>query len=88
MRLATMSEAVDAGRQVASDWKKSGEAFCEAWQDRRAATERFVKNTQETMDDVLYQAKRRIKRNPLGSVAVAFSAGILAGALLARNGRD
>ncbi len=88
MKVATVNNAVKSGQRTVQDWKASGEAFSEALGDGRAAVERFVDQTRDQVEDMVYQASRRVKRNPMAAIAVAFGAGAVLGALMfSRNGR-
>jgi len=88
MRTATLNNARKSGQRTIEDWKASGEALSEAWDDGRATVERFVGQTKDRMEDLVYQATRKVKRNPMAALAVAFGAGALVGAIIfTRSGR-
>ena len=88
MKTATVNNTIRSGQRTIQDWKASSGALSEAFDDGRATLERLVDQTKDRVEDMLYQATRRIKRNPLGIVAMAFGAGAVIGALIfARGGR-
>jgi len=88
MRAATVNDAVKSGQRTVQDWKASSDALAEAFDDGRATVERFVDQTKDRVEDLVYRATRKIKRNPLGAFAVAFGAGAVIGALMfSRNRR-
>jgi ElaB/YqjD/DUF883 family membrane-anchored ribosome-binding protein len=83
MKDSLLKDAAKTGERVVERFAASKEAVADAWDDTKV----FVKRTRRTADDLLRDAKYNIKRFPLRSVAVAFSAGALVGVLIARNGR-
>lgn len=95
MRLATINnaaksgqQAIKSGQQAIEDWKEKSEALAEALDDGCAAAERFLEETRERVEDLVYRTSRKIKRNPMAAVAVAFGIGAFVGAVMfARNGR-
>ena len=88
MRAATLDHARRSGQQVMEDWKARGEGLAEAVEEGRAAVECFFDEARERIEDLVYQTTRRVRRNPMTAVAVAFGAGALLGAaLFGRSGR-
>jgi len=88
MKISTVSEAAKVGQRAIHDLKTSTDALSETWEDGRAAAERFIDQTRDRVEDFVYQATRRVKRNPLAAVALAFGVGALLGVVLSsRNGR-
>jgi len=88
MRAATLNDARRSGQQVMEDWKARGESLVEAVEESRAAVECLFDEARERVEDLVYQTTRKIRRNPMAAVTVAFGAGALLGAMLfARNGR-
>jgi ElaB/YqjD/DUF883 family membrane-anchored ribosome-binding protein len=87
MKTSTVSEAAKVGQRAIHDLKTSTDALSETWEDGRAAAERFIDQTRDRVEDFVYQATRRVKRNPLAAVALAFGVGALLGVVLSRNGR-
>ena len=49
--------------------------------------ERFIDDTRDRVEDMVYQASRRIKRNPMAAVGLAFGVGALFGVVFSRNGK-
>ena len=87
MKISTVSEAAKVGQRAIHDLKTSTDALSETWEDGRAAAERLIDQTRDRVEDFVYQATRRVKRNPLAAVALAFGVGALLGVVLSRNGR-
>jgi ElaB/YqjD/DUF883 family membrane-anchored ribosome-binding protein len=87
MKISTVSEAAKVGQRAIHDLKTSTDALSETWEDGRAVAERFIDETRDRVEDFVYQATRRVKRNPLAAVAFAFGVGALLGVVLSRNGR-
>lgn len=87
MKIGTVSEAAKAGQRAIHDLKISTDTVSETLEDGRAAAERFIGQTRDRVEDLVYQATRRVKRNPLAAVALAFGVGALLGVVLSRNGR-
>jgi hypothetical protein len=65
----------------------SKRALSEAWGDGRARVERLVKRTRHGAEELLDETCHKIKRAPLRSVFVAFGAGALLAAIVARRGK-
>jgi ElaB/YqjD/DUF883 family membrane-anchored ribosome-binding protein len=53
-------------------------------EDGRARIIHYLKHTPHAAEDLIDETARHVKRAPSGSVAVAFAAGALLGALLFR----
>jgi ElaB/YqjD/DUF883 family membrane-anchored ribosome-binding protein len=87
MKISTVSEAAKAGQRAIHDLKLSRDTVSETWEDGRAAAERFIGETRDRVEDLVYQATRKIKRSPLAAVAFAFGVGALLGVTLSRNAR-
>ena len=87
MKISAVSEAAKVGQRAIHDLKTSTDALSETWEDGRAAAERLIDQTRDRVEDFVYQATRRVKRNPLAAVALAFGVGALLGVVLSRNGR-
>jgi ElaB/YqjD/DUF883 family membrane-anchored ribosome-binding protein len=87
MKISTVSEAAKAGQRAIHDLKTSTDTLSETWEDGRAAAERFIDETRDRVEDLVYQATRKIKRSPLAAVALAFGVGALLGVVLSRNGK-
>lgn len=80
---AIKKDAVKTGERVVDQFATSKEAVMDAWDDAKHFVERSGRNLRELVGD----AKYNIKHYPIRSVAVAFGAGILLGAVISRNGR-
>ena len=88
MKISTVSQAAKAGQRAIHDFKASTDTLSDTWEDGRAAAERFIDETRDRVEDFVHQATRRVKRNPLASIALAFGVGALVGVVLfSRNGR-
>ena len=61
--------------EAAKRVEKSLNDFSEKLEDGRIAAERLLKRSRYAVEDRLEDTARQIKRNPLGSLAIAFAAG-------------
>ena len=88
MKISTVGDAAKVGQRAIHDLKTSTDTLSETWEDGRAAAERFIDETRDRVEDLVYQATRKIKRSPLAAVALAFGVGALLGVVLSRNGKS
>ena len=82
-----LKEASKAGERLVHGIASSREAVASALEDSTAAVKQFAKRTRNTMDDLVYDASRNIKRYPFRSVAIALGVGTLMGVLISRSNR-
>jgi ElaB/YqjD/DUF883 family membrane-anchored ribosome-binding protein len=54
-----------------------------SWEDGQESTVRLLKQVRETGEDLLYELKRHVRRNPWKAVAVALAAGVILGLAVA-----
>lgn len=91
MKETLLRETMNAGAKVAhlgheASRVKSAvsDAVSDAVEDGVLAARRAAKRGYYAAEDLMDEAAHRVKRNPLGSVAIAFGAGALIGWLVAR----
>jgi ElaB/YqjD/DUF883 family membrane-anchored ribosome-binding protein len=58
-----------------------------SWDEGQESAVRLWNQARENGEDLLYQLNRHVRRHPWKAVAVALGAGLLLGALVARNGK-
>ena len=87
MKISSVSQAAKVGQRAINDLKTSTDTLSETWEDGRAAAERFIDETRDRIEDFVHQTTRRVKRNPMAAVGLAFGVGALLGVVLSRNGR-
>jgi len=87
MNARAFKNATDAGERLVGRLSESKENMADAWEDGTQAVKQFIKRTRGNVEDLLDDATRNIKRNPLGSVTMAFGAGLLLGFVVSRSGR-
>ena len=82
------TEMKKAGKRVEkglNGWKATVSANLE---DGRIAAERLLKRSRYALEDGIEETAHQIKRNPLGSVAVAFAAGAALALLVPHLGKN
>ena len=82
-----LKEAARAGERLAQGIAASREAVSTALDESTTAVKQFAKRTRNTVDDLVYDTSRNIKRYPFRSMAIALGVGALVGVLISRNGR-
>lgn len=87
MRLNSVSNAAKAGQRAIHDLKTSRDTVTETWEEGRDAAGRFIEDTRDRVEDLVYHAARKIKRQPLTAVAFAFGVGALLGVVFSRSGQ-
>jgi hypothetical protein len=65
----------EAAKRVEKGLNDSKAAVSAKLEDGRIAAERFLKHSRYAVEDGIEDASHQIKRNPLGSLAIAFAAG-------------
>jgi len=78
-----LKQAAGAGDRVVHKLVDSRDAVTDAFEEGQAAVRKLVKRSRRTVEDMLDDTTHTIKRNPLGSVAIAFAAGALIGLVVA-----
>jgi ElaB/YqjD/DUF883 family membrane-anchored ribosome-binding protein len=78
----------ETAERVKEDVERLRRKAARAVEDGMDATERSLRKTREGLMDVRDEAAFRMRRRPLGTVAVAFGAGALFGVVLGWLGRD
>ena len=76
--LKNMPTPDEAGRQVS----KVRSIVSEAVEDSIRSASRAIKHGRSAAEDLIDEAEHTVKQQPFRSVGMAFSAGLLAGALL------
>ena len=87
MRDNALKNSIDAGARMVETIAASREAVTDKLQEGRETVKQLVKRTRHTAEDFLDEATHNIKKFPIGSVVMAFTAGALIGVMLSRNGR-
>ena len=83
MKENVLRTATIAGDRVMQGFTASKDAVVDALEDGR----KLVKRTQRTAEELLDEASHNIRRSPIGSVAIAFGVGLMAGFLISRTAR-
>jgi ElaB/YqjD/DUF883 family membrane-anchored ribosome-binding protein len=72
-----------AVERLENSFNASKAAVTDALEEGRASAERLLRRGRNAAEDYLDDATYQVKRNPAASVALAFGAGAIAGALFA-----
>jgi len=82
---ADVKKAAKRAEKGLNGWKASVSANLE---DGKIAAERLLKRGRYALEDGIEETAHQIKRNPLGSVAVAFAAGAAMALLVPHLGKN
>jgi ElaB/YqjD/DUF883 family membrane-anchored ribosome-binding protein len=78
------AQVSELGHQAARLKSVASTHVAEAIEDGKVAARRAVKRSYNRAEELMDDAAYRVKKSPLQSVAVSFSAGLLIGAIFAR----
>ncbi|HEY8462145.1 MAG TPA: hypothetical protein VIM99_17280 [Blastocatellia bacterium] len=91
MQSEILEKTLEVRDQFGAEVKRVKEAVADAVEDGLGAAKRAVKQGRRAAEDMVDDAERRIKRDPLSAIGVSFGIGMglgtVIGVLLARNGR-
>ena len=74
----------EVARRIEKSVDDAKAAVAEKLEDGKIATERFLRRGRYAVEDGMTQVTRNIKRNPFGSLAIAFAAGAALALLVPR----
>jgi len=88
MRDNALRNTINSGAKIVEGIAASKDAVSDALAEGKDTVTQFLKDTRHSAEDLLDEATHKIKRFPIGSVAMAFCVGAVFGVLISRNGRS